>query len=302
MEELEGLYEASVRSVVSNTIAVATKPSEVAVEAESSTSGQGEQTQHGRFYHHPPPRYCLGFRKTHTDAVMPKAVVYLGDTLKKEEGLIKYKLLGEEARAPEMEDRGIFGKVPMFLSMEYRLVPPVSSKIVKMGVAISLPIKSCYMQLQSSPLSSGFYAIENSVHMTSVQAGVIDADYRGEVKVVLKNDSKDQIFEIKPGLPVVMGVLYDVACPVTRLIDATGAIENLIGIDDKRNEIDERSPRFINSKSCYWDLFVFRSSVANFMAAAIASFVMCDPHFFLYMVFGTLCQTSSMTSMLQNMH
>nr|BDT63206.1 MAG: DNA ligase 3-like protein [Hemigrapsus takanoi nimavirus]GBG35356.1 SCV_095-like protein [Hemigrapsus takanoi nimavirus] len=47
MEELEGLYEASVRSVVSNTIATATKPSEVAAETktepEASTSGQGEQ-------------------------------------------------------------------------------------------------------------------------------------------------------------------------------------------------------------------------------------------------------------------
>ncbi len=59
-----------------------------------------------------------------------QAVVYLGDAFKKEEGFIKYKLLGEEARAPEMEDRGIFGKVPLFLSMEYCLVPPVSSKIV----------------------------------------------------------------------------------------------------------------------------------------------------------------------------
>lgn len=47
MEELEKLYEASVRSVVSNTIPAATKPSEVAAEtgtgAEASTSGQREQ-------------------------------------------------------------------------------------------------------------------------------------------------------------------------------------------------------------------------------------------------------------------
>ncbi|KAK8382852.1 hypothetical protein O3P69_011423 [Scylla paramamosain] len=166
-----------------------------------------------------------------------QAVVHLSNALNKE-GFIKYKLLGEEVRAPVMEDCGIFGKMPVFLSMEYCLVPPVSSKIVRTGVAISLPNKSCYMQLQSPPLSSGFYTIENSVHMTSVQAGVIDADYREEVKVMLRNDSKDQIFEIKPGVPVAMGVLYDVACPVTHPTDATGAIENLISIDDERNEID----------------------------------------------------------------
>ncbi len=74
---------------------------------------------------------------------------------------------------------------------------------------------------------------------------------------MLRNDSKDQIFEIKPGVPVAMGVLYDVACPVKRLIDAPGAIEKLISIDDERNEIDEKSPRLINSKNCYWDLFFF---------------------------------------------
>ncbi len=156
-----------------------------------------------------------------------------------------------------MEDRGIFGKVPVFLSMEYCLVPLVSSKIVWTGVAISLPNKSCSMQLQPPPLSSGFYAIENSVHMTSVQPGVIETNYRGEVKVLLRNDSKDQIFEIKPGEPVAMGVLYDVACQVKRLINATGAIEKLISIDDERNEIDEKSPRLINSKNCYWDIFFF---------------------------------------------
>ncbi len=154
-----------------------------------------------------------------------------------------------------MEDHGIFGKMPVFLSMEYCLVPLVSSKIVWTGVAISFPNKSCSMQLQPPPLSSGFYVIENSVHMTSLQPGVIKANYRGEVKVVLRNDSKDQIFEIKPGVPVAMDVLYDVACPVKRLIDATGAIEKLISIDDERNESDEKSLRLINSKSCYWDLF-----------------------------------------------
>ncbi len=55
--------------------------------------------------------------------------------------------------------------------------------------------------------SSGFYAFENSVHLTSVQPGVIETNYRGEVKIVLTNDSKDQIFEIKPGVSLAMGVL-----------------------------------------------------------------------------------------------
>lgn len=176
-----------------------------------------------------------------------QTIVHLSEPFKeKEEGFIKYKLLEKDAHSPVMEDRDIFGKMPVFLSMEDCLVFPDSSEIVRTGVAISLPNKSCYMQLQSPPLSSKFYTIENSVHMT-VLAGVIDADYRGEVMVVLKNDSKDQVFVIKPGMPLAMGVLYDVACPVTRLIDVTGAIEeHLISIDDGKNKSNEWSPSFIN--------------------------------------------------------
>nr|BDT63252.1 MAG: dUTPase protein [Hemigrapsus takanoi nimavirus] len=202
-----------------------------------------------------------------------QAVVHLGEALKKEEVFIKYKLLEEEACAPVMEDRDFFGKMPVFLSMDHCLVPPDSSEIVRTGVAISLPNKPCYMQLQSPPLSSRFYAIENSVH-TTVQAGVIDADYRGEVKVVLRNDSKDQIFEIEPGMPLAMGVLYDVACPVTRLIGAIGAIEDHIRIDDGRNEINERSPRFINNKSCYLNLSVFRECASSYLMHVQENFTM----------------------------
>lgn len=185
-----------------------------------------------------------------------QAVVHMVEVLKKEGFIIKYKLLEEEARAPVMEDRGIFGKMPVFLSMEYCLVPPDSSEIVRTGLAISLPNKSCYMQLQSPPLSSEFYTIDNSVHMV-IQAGVIDADYRGEVMVVLRNDSKDQIFEIKPGMPLAMGVLYDVACPVTRLIGATDTIINHIRIDECISsflihaqtdfKIDKNNPRIVRT-------------------------------------------------------
>ena len=206
-----------------------------------------------------------------------QAVVHLGEAFQEEEeeeeeGFIKYKLLEEMACPPVMEDRGIFGKMPVFLSKEHCLIPPDSSKIVRTGVAISLPSMSCYMQLQSPPLSSEFYAIDNSVH-TTVQAGVIDADYRGEVMVVLRNDSNDQIFKIEPGMPLAMGVLYNVACPVTCLIDTTGAIEDYIRIDNRKNEINKGSPKFIDiNENSYRSLFVFRECASSFLIRVIKDF------------------------------
>lgn len=189
------------------------------------------------------------------------AIVHLAEVFKKEEAVIEYTLLEAKARAPVMENRDIFGKMPVFLSIEYCIIPPDSSKIVRTGVAVALPNKSCYMQLQTLPLSSGFYIIKNSVY-TTVQAGVIDADYRGEVKVVLRNNSKNEIFKIEPDMPLAMCVLYDVACPVTRLIDTTHIV-NMIKIDDERNEIAERNPSFINNKSYYSNPSVFRECASS---------------------------------------
>ncbi|KAK8389158.1 hypothetical protein O3P69_020853 [Scylla paramamosain] len=163
------------------------------------------------------------FCKTHTDAIVPKVGTGLS--------------AGSDLHA--------------LLSCT---IPAGDQVEVRTGVVLDFVLKDNEKAAKSPPLSWGFYAIENSVHTTTVLAGVIDTDYREEVKVMLRNDSKDQTFEIKLGVPVAMDVLYDVACPVTRLIDATGAIENLISIDDGMNEIDERNPRFIKSKSCYRDL------------------------------------------------
>ncbi|ROT83529.1 hypothetical protein C7M84_023297, partial [Penaeus vannamei] len=68
--------------------------------------------------------------------------------------------------------------MPVFLAAEDCSIPPDSSKLVGTGIAVSLPSMSCYMQLQSPPLSPCYSDI-------NVQAGVIDADYRGEVKTFI---------------------------------------------------------------------------------------------------------------------
>nr|XP_027224724.1 uncharacterized protein LOC113816929 [Penaeus vannamei] len=72
-------------------------------------------------------------------------------------------------------------------------IPPDSSKLVGTGIAVSLPSMSCYMQLQSPPLSPCYSDI-------NVQAGVIDADYRGEVKVLINNRSSGNTLRICTGV------------------------------------------------------------------------------------------------------
>lgn len=194
----------------------------------------------------------LGPEKFNLEAGMrfAQAIIHVSQDSEKGERFIQYKLLEKKACTPALEVHRIFGKMPVFSSMEYGLISPGSSMIVRTGVAVSLPSKSCYMQLQSLPVSSGVYATENFIH-TAVHAGVIDTDYRGEVKVLLRNYSKDQTFIIEPGMPLAVGVIYDVACPVTRLINVTKNIENFIKVDNEMNKIDIMSPRFISSGRNY---------------------------------------------------
>ena len=141
-----------------------------------------------------------------------QAIVHLTARVEKTAGgSVKYKLTGDDKEsALLLKEYNGMGKMPVFLAAEECSIPPGSSKLVGTGIAVSLPSVSCYMQLQSpSPLHSDF----------DVQAGVIDADYRGEVKVLICNKNSDNPLEIKVKQPVAMGVVYDIACPIREIIE-----------------------------------------------------------------------------------
>jgi dUTP pyrophosphatase len=69
-------------------------------------------------------------------------------------------------------------------------VLPRSQQLISTGISIKLPDRT-YGRVASR---SGL-AVKNGIH---VGAGVIDQDYRGEIKVLLYNLS-DETFKVKPG-------------------------------------------------------------------------------------------------------
>ena len=92
---------------------------------------------------------------------------------------IKIKLLSENATMPH---KGTPGSAAYDIySAQSISIPPKSQLLIHTKIAIELP-DNHYGQLKSR---SGL-AFKHQIH---VQAGVIDSDYRGEVKVLLSNES-----------------------------------------------------------------------------------------------------------------
>lgn len=74
---------------------------------------------------------------------------------------------------------------------EYVIIEPLSWKVVSTGLRTAVPTDSYARIAARSGLAAN--------HGISVNAGVVDADYRGVIKVVLHNHSRDSSFEVKPG-------------------------------------------------------------------------------------------------------
>ena len=87
-------------------------------------------------------------------------------------------------------------------SAEDTVVPAKGKAIIKTGISIAIP-KGCYGRI--APQSG--LTVKRFI---DVGAGVIDADYRGEVGVVLFNHSEDD-FEVKPGDCIAQLILEKIA-------------------------------------------------------------------------------------------
>ena len=115
------------------------------------------------------------------------------------------KKLNEEAIVPEYKTKGSSGMDLMANINSDIYIKPGEKAIIPTGIAVSIPIG---YEIQIRP-RSGLAAKKNISILNT--PGTIDADYRGEIKIILINFGKQE-FKINPNDRIAQMVL----CPVIK--------------------------------------------------------------------------------------
>ena len=122
---------------------------------------------------------------------------------------MEVKLLNTLARLPRRASAGAAGYD--LTSTESVTIYPGTRGTVSTGLAVKLP-PGVYGRI--APRSG--LAVKNGIQ---VGAGVIDADYRGEIKVLLFNHSSDHVFNISPGDRIAQFICERCELPEVILVD-----------------------------------------------------------------------------------
>jgi dUTP pyrophosphatase len=118
---------------------------------------------------------------------------------------ILIKKLSKEVSLPKYETEGSSGlDLAAFIDKNIE-IKPGKSEIIPTGLAIAIPKN---FEIQIRPRSG--LAAKNQISVLNTP-GTIDADYRGEIKVILINLSKKS-FIVEKGLRIAQMVL----CPVIK--------------------------------------------------------------------------------------
>ena len=118
---------------------------------------------------------------------------------------ILIKKLSKNVKLPKYETDGSSG-MDLAANNEIKIeIEPGKSAIIPTGLAVSIPKN---FEIQIRPRSG--LAAKNRISVLNTP-GTIDADYRGEIKVILINLS-DNVFVVEKGLRIAQMVL----CPVVR--------------------------------------------------------------------------------------
>jgi dUTP pyrophosphatase len=118
---------------------------------------------------------------------------------------ILIKRLSKNISLPKYETDGSSGMdISADIENEIEILPGKSA-VIPTGLAVSIPKN---FEIQIRPRSG--LAAKNQISVLNTP-GTIDADYRGELKVILINHS-DKVFKIEKGLRIAQMVL----CPVIK--------------------------------------------------------------------------------------
>ena len=132
--------------------------------------------------------------------------------------LLKVKLLNKNAKLPQRATDGSAG-FDIYSAEEHKLNPGEKA-IISTGISIELPPCPfpdhiyCFKIVSRSGLSAK--------HSVEKGAGLIDADYRGEIKVILYNlkstEPKQEGLHIHIGDRIAQGIIIPVAMPFMRFM------------------------------------------------------------------------------------
>ena len=126
------------------------------------------------------------------------------------------KKLDKKVITPEYKTKGSSGMDLMANIKDAVFLKPGKSDIIPTGIAISIPVG---YEIQIRPRSG--LAAKKKITVLNAP-GTIDADYRGEIKVILINLGNEE-FKINPNDRIAQMVL----CPVIK--------EELVEVDDLQN-------------------------------------------------------------------
>jgi dUTP pyrophosphatase len=117
--------------------------------------------------------------------------------------ILKVKLLNDVAELPKRNHPTDAGLDLQSIS-QYTLMPN-EMKTISTGIAISLDVGYVGLIFSRSGMGKVRVNLSNAV-------GVIDADYRGEIKVMVQNEGSDP-FQINPGDRIAQLVIVPVYTP-----------------------------------------------------------------------------------------
>lgn len=120
---------------------------------------------------------------------------------------LQVRLLSSHATAPFRASEGAAG-YDLYSAYD-ATIPSRNRLLVKTDIAISIP-SNCYAQVASRS--------SMAMKMIDIGAGVIDADYRGNVGVILINHG-DIPFEVKKGDRIAQLILHRIETPVVSVVD-----------------------------------------------------------------------------------